>query len=102
MTKESDLKKKFRGTKAWKSFRESFNKEKDAITNKKLYSGWNLHHCDLNPDNYDKLIKENFVPLNMQSHEFIHWIYNYYRKDKDVINRLLTILEMMYKLNEGE
>ena len=57
---------------------------------------------DLNPDNYDKLIKENFVPLNMQSHEFIHWIYNYYRKDKDVINRLLTILEKMYILNEGE
>ena len=102
MTANSDMKKKFRGTKAWKTFRESFNKEKDAITNMKLYKGWNCHHMDLNPDNYDKLIKENFVPLNMQSHEFIHWIYNYYRKDKDVINRLLTILEKMYILNEGE
>ena len=102
MTANSDMKKKFRGTKAWKTFRESFNKEKDFITLKKLYKGWQLHHLDLDPDNYDNLIVENFIPLNVQTHEFIHWLYNYYRTDKAVINRIQNALERMYNLNEGE
>lgn len=102
MTANSDLKKKFRATKKWKTFRESFNKEKDFITLKKLYKGWQLHHLDLDPDNYYNLIVENFIPLNVQTHEFIHWLYNYYRTDKAVINRIQNALERMYNLNEGE
>ena len=34
--------------------------------------------------------------------DFFHWIYPFYRKDKAVINRIQSIMEKMYNLNEGE
>ena len=101
--KAKDVKAKFRKTKEWKEFREKiFNKQdgKDIITGKKLYKGYNLHHCDMSAENYDKLIEENFVAVNKQTHETIHTLFRYYQKDPTVLDRLKTVLDRMNELNK--
>ena len=101
--KAKDVKTKFRQTKEWKEFRKRiFEKQggKDIITGKKLYKGYNLHHCDMSAENYDKLIEENFVAVNKQTHETIHTLFRYYQKDPTVLDRLKTVLDRMNELNK--
>ena len=101
--KAKDVKAKFRQTKDWKAFRKRvFDKQdgKDIITGKKLYKGYNLHHCDMAAENYDKLIEENFIAVNKQTHETIHTLFRYYRDDKDILNRIKQVLDKMTELNE--
>ncbi len=101
--KVKDVKAKFRQTKAWKEFRKRiFDKQdgKDIITGKKLYKGYNLHHCDMSAENYDKLIEENFVAVNKQTHEALHFLFRYYQKDPTILDRLKTVLDRMNELNE--
>ena len=101
--KAKDAKAKFRATKAWKEFRKRiFNKQdgKDVITGKKLYRGYNVHHLDMSAENYDKLIEENFVAVNKQTHETLHFLFRYYQKDPTVLDRLKTFLEKMNELNK--
>ena len=101
--KTRDAKAKFRATKEWKEFRKRiFDKQdgKDIITGKKLYKGYNLHHCDMSEANYDKLIEENFVALNKQTHEVLHFLFRYYQKDHTILDRLKTVLDRMNELNE--
>ena len=101
--KAKDVKAKFRQTKEWKEFRKRiFEKQgrKDIITGKKLYKGYNLHHCDMSAENYDKLIEENFIAVNKQTHETIHTLFRYYRDDKDILNRIKQVLDKMTELNE--
>ena len=96
-------KRKFRNTKTWKSFRHQMNvrdKGRDYLTGNKLIKGYELHHMDLNPNNYQNLNEENFVSLNKFSHKFIHWIYRYYEKDRTIIDRLTNILDRMIDLNK--
>lgn len=103
MNDNESKKKKFRQTKLWKSFRNVITHKfghKDPITDKPLRKGYSVHHMDLNPDNYDKLLEDNFVPLNALSHKFIHWLYPYYIKDKNIIMRIVEILEKMERLNK--
>ena len=98
-----DIKAKFRQTKEWKEFRKRiFDKQdgKDAITGKKLYKGYNVHHCDMSEANYDKLIEENFVALNKQTHEVLHFLFRYYQKDNTILDRLKTVLDRMNELNK--
>lgn len=100
--KAKDVKAKFRTTKAWKEFRKRiFDKQdgKDIITGKKLYKGYNLHHCDMSAENYDKLIEENFIAVNKQTHEALHFLFRYYQKDPTILDRLKTILDRMNELN---
>lgn len=55
---------------------------------------------DLDFENYTKIEDhENFVLLNKLSHDFVHWIYKYYVKDKDVIERIVKILDKMVEIN---
>lgn len=92
-----------RKTPAWKQLRVDINDKydgKDALTLKKLLLGWNVHHLDSNVDRYDDLTIEKFRPLNKSSHELVHTIYRYYRKDKEVLNRLRDILEEMLKYDD--
>lgn len=101
--KARDIKTKFRQTKEWKEFRKRiFNKQdgKDIITGKKLYKGYNLHHCDMSAENYDKLIEKNFVAVNKQTHETIHTLFRYYQKDPTILDRLKTVLDRMNELNK--
>ena len=101
--KAKDIKAKFRKTKEWKEFRKRiFDKQdgKDVITGKKLYRGYNVHHLDMSEANYDKLIEENFVAVNKQTHEALHFLFRYYQKDPTILDRLKTFLEKMNELNK--
>lgn len=101
--KAKDIKAKFRKTKTWKEFRKRiFDKQdgKDVITGKKLYRGYNVHHLDMSEANYDKLIEENFVAVNKQTHEALHFLFRYYQKDPTILDRLKTILDRMNELNK--
>lgn len=101
--KAKDAKAKFRQTKEWKEFRKKiFDKQdgKDAITGKKLYKGYNVHHLDMSEDNYDRLIEENFIAVNKNTHETLHFLFRYYKNDKGVLNRIKQVLEKMTELNK--
>lgn len=103
-TEESKYKSKVRARVGWKRFRERLRKERkvDALTNMKLNKGYECHHCDLNIENYDKFIDENFELLNTKSHDTIHFLYGYYVKDAAILDRLRAILEKMVALNTTE
>ena len=101
--KAKDVKAKFRKSKEWKEFRKRiFDKQdgKDTITGKKLYKGYNVHHLDMSEANYDKLTEENFVALNKQTHEALHFLFRYYQKDPAILDRLKTVLDRMNELNK--
>lgn len=101
--KAKDIKAKFRQTREWREFRKIiFDKQdgKDIITGKKLYSGYNVHHLDMSAENYDKLIEENFIAINKQTHEALHFLFRYYQKDHTILDRLKTVLDRMNELNE--
>ena len=101
--KAKDIKAKFRKTKEWREFRKIiFDKQngKDIITGKKLYKCYNVHHLDMSDDNYDKLIEENFIAVNKNTHEALHFLFRYYKNDKDILNRIKQVLEKMTELNK--
>lgn len=92
----------FRRRKQWLEFRESFRKEKDALTGSKLSKRFNLHHKCMIPEKYDDLSdRDAFSPLNSKSHDCIHFLYDYYIKDPEILDRLKKILEEMKQRNEG-
>lgn len=95
-------KSKFRETSVWKDFRNFFKGQVDPITLKKLPKRFNLHHMCLNPSEYIILKKDRFVPLNGTTHDLVHYLYGYYRKDKDVLKRLKRILDLMVEINDGK
>ena len=97
----NEMKKQFRKTKEWREFSKSLKTERkvDALTLAKLRKGSLCHHLDLNPDNYDKLDKANFECLNMKSHDVIHFLYTYYKKDPYILRRLEKILMKMEMYN---
>lgn len=102
-TAEQKQKARFRTTKEWKTFREemkAFQDGKDYITLGRLPKGWKLHHANLNPEHYQELKETDFFCLGNQCHDFVHWIYRYYRKDKDVLKRLKRVLDRMEELSE--
>lgn len=98
MTKEE--KEKFRKTNKWKAFRKKIREHtpKDYITRKELTRTWNLHHLDLRSENYTDLSNiKKFLPLNKDTHEFIHWLFRIYRHDKSVLQRIQKVMEEMYE-----
>ena len=97
----NERKKAFRKSKTWKDFTKELKAERkvDALTLAKLRKGSLSHHLDLNPDNYEKLDKANFECQNMKSHDDVHFMYMYYKKDPAIIDRLKDILHKMVLLN---
>ena len=96
----NEMKKQFRQTKEWKAFREKMKERKvDALTLQKLRKGWNLHHLDLDALHYGDLSEHKFECLNNKSHDVVHFLYNYYKKDRSVLERLKNILDKMVELN---
>lgn len=104
MNDNQKAKKRVRNSKAWKTLRHEKNVEQkglDPITGSKLTKLANLHHMDLNENNYHKLDNnDNFILLNRQTHETIHILYKWYCKDIKVISRIVELLERMKKLND--
>lgn len=82
---------KFRRSKKWKEFRrqmKSVEGNRDMITGLPLRRDWNLHHLDLRVGNYDNLVPNRFIPLNRDTHEFVHWLYKIWKNDRQVLSRL--------------
>lgn len=91
-------KSKFRQTKQWKEFRKKIAAKfdnRDAITGKKLYKGFILHHLDLNPENYDVLDENNFIPVNKATHDCLHFLVRY---DSSILEDLAYYLKKMKAL----
>lgn len=101
MTEVKKAKAKFRATKEWKQFRDLMFKEfdgKDAITGRPLRKGWQLHHLDLDPDNYRILNPNHFIPLNKKTHDVVHFLFRY--DIFKVIKALSKVLILMHEINE--
>lgn len=81
-------KRSFRDSKKWKDFRKKKMLEQnnlDFITKCKLNGRWNLHHKNLNEDEYENLDNDdNFVALNKTTHDVIHWCLRYVKKNRDM------------------
>lgn len=94
-------KKKVRATKEWRQLRVDIKSEHnntDPITLRPLRLGFNVHHKDDSVENYDKLDDHSkFVPLNKATHELIHTIFTYYKKDPAILDRIKALLDEMLK-----
>lgn len=101
MTQEE--KRKFRRSQPWSRLRQKLRRKfdkQDFITRKELTRTWNLHHLDMDDRHYTDLSKEDkFIPLNKDTHEFIHWLFRLYRHDTDVLRRIKVVLDMMLLYN---
>lgn len=77
MSSSKEIKSKVRRSKEWKEFRKRLISEQkiDPITKKKLTTGCNCHHLDLNVNHYSDLKEEKFVILNRQTHEVVHYFF---------------------------
>ena len=93
---------KFRLTETWKNFRKLFDNMVDPITLKKLPKRYNLHHLVLDPAKYTELDERKFRPHANSIHDLIHLLYGYYRKDKEILNRIKEELDLMVELNDGK
>lgn len=101
--RDSEKKAKLRATKEWKSFRIKMAEKqgkKDIITGKPLRKGYNCHHLDMSSENYDKLVEENFIALNKNTHETLHFLFRYYQNDKDILEKFKKVLDKMVELNK--
>ena len=93
---------KIRATPEWKRLKETVRASQgglDALTNKPLRSGANLHHMDLRAENYAKLDAGFFKYLNRKSHDALHFLYSYYKHDPQIVFRLQNLL---YAMKEAE
>ena len=103
MNEAQRRKRNFRARKVWKEFKAKKKKEcggKDLITLSKLGKRWELHHEDLREENYE-VLNDNFLPCNNQTHDFIHWLFRYYPKDPEIIDRIKAEMEKMKAINQG-
>ena len=93
------MKAEFRKTIKWIRFRNRKRKECggiDLITNSKLIPGCSLHHKDLRIENYKNVSDPaRFIFLNHATHDFIHWLYVYYKDDPEILERIRMLLEEM-------
>ena len=96
-------KKKFRQTVAWKNYREQRREtdKVDALTLRPLSKTFQLHHLDLNDENYTLLSEDRQICLNQKSHETVHHLISYYKKDPEILDRLKEILDKMLKFSEN-
>lgn len=88
----------FRKSDDWKKFKAKcrLHTSVDFITKETLQRGWNLHHLDLNTHRYDHIEDmKRFMPLNKTTHETIHILYKWYKKDPRVLDRIRQVLEKM-------
>ena len=97
------LKKKIRDSAEWKQLRIDLTDKYDnldPITQKRLLKGWNAHHMRMSLDTYADLDVDYFRPLNMQTHDVVHWCQRYAQKDPDFMQRLTDLVNEMVELNK--
>ena len=97
------IKKQFLQSLAWKRWRYhlvDYYENKDCITNKPLRPRWNCHHLDMREEHYTILREERFRLLNSDTHDCIHFLYRYYKKDPFIIDRIKALLDLMVQYNE--
>lgn len=108
MNKTQKMKSNFRNSKIWKAFRHQKNVEQkgiDPITKSKLRKGCNCHHKKLTSEEeeYSDISNpENYVMVNSSTHQTIHWLYGYYKKDPEILDRLKSLLDEMVEINGGK
>ena len=98
---------KIRASKEWKDLREvirNIQDNKDFITQKKLTKkSAALHHMNLDASQYGNFSDlTHFMFLNSKTHSTLHFLYELYKKDKTVLDRLKIALEAMYEINQGQ
>ena len=104
-TYDQKSKRKFRDSKVWKDFRHQMYEQSGrvcAVTGAKLSRMWQLHHMDLNSDNYENLDPDNFACLSWNMHKVVHAVFVASRPKewrKRVLN-LIRIWKHMEKLLE--
>ena len=86
--------------KRWRYHLVDYYNNQDQLTMKPLRPRFNIHHLDMREENYQVLKEERFRPLNSDSHDCVHFLYRYYKKDPFIIDRLRNILDLMVKYNE--
>lgn len=94
----------FRKTDAWHKWKAKcrLHTSKDFITKEPLCRNWNLHHLDLNIQRYDNITDMNrFMPLNPSTHEIIHELFKWYKKDHKVLDRIKKTLDLMEEYTYG-
>ena len=95
----------FRKSRKWKEFRAQcrLHTNKDFITKDPLGKDWNLHHLDLCVQRYDHIDDmSRFMPLNKETHETIHTLFKWYKKDHKVLERIKVTLDQMEDLTNGK
>lgn len=103
---QGKAKQKFRSTSTWKNFRQLLRKERrvDEITLQPLRSGFQVHHMILHgrgsdEESYQDLSdKKNFRCYQAMTHRVIHWLFNFYKKDPTILDRIKSDLELMKEL----
>lgn len=101
--KQNKVKQDFLRSLTWKRWRYTlvdYYSNMDALTNKPLRPRFNVHHLDMREEHYTVLKEERFRCLNSESHDTIHFLYRYYKKDPFILERLKNILDLMVKYNE--
>ena len=97
---------KFRKSSIWykfKAYLKKRSKGNDEITGQPLHKGCNVHHLDINEENYRDLSNENhFVVVNKNTHNFIHWLYPIYKKNPQVLENLKFVMFEMKSLEEKD
>ena len=94
----------FRKTDKWHKWKAKcrLHTSKDFITKEPLCRNWNLHHLDLNIQRYDYIDDMNrFMPLNPKTHEIIHELFKWYKKDHKVFDRIKYTLDKMEEYTYG-
>jgi len=93
----------FRMSPAWKTFRIACKKAHsyiDFVTKQVLGRHWHLHHLDMRNEHYTNITDvERFVPLNSETHDFMHWLYRLWLKDPAILERIRILLERMKACN---
>lgn len=101
--KNTDSKNVFRRSKAWHTFRENIREKQktDPVTGAKLSKNYNLHHLDLNADNYTDISDEtHFVGLNSTTHSMIHYLFGDTRHRNDWRKRLIQLENLCILMEE--
>lgn len=96
-------KRAFRKSRRWKDFRRKMyllSGKTDIITGQRLRKGWQVHHRNLDEDKYE-VLNDDFLCCNNLTHKVIHWLWNIYKKDPGVIDRLRREMEIMEAVNKG-
>lgn len=95
----------FRSSARWKRFRKTLGEKSgvDFVTGKPLSAGWQCHHLDPDPSRYEDLSDPSkFVCLDRQTHVFVHWLWEAYSQDPDVLDRLAHLLSETERLSASK